>query len=299
MTTRVAQVEDELLTVAAVARRLGVAPSTLRTWDRRYGIGPSVHESGEHRRYCAADLAKLMLMRRLISSGVAPSEAAEKAKNSTGTMSLEKMVQDFAVRDDVVVGIYRSLQAFDLALVEETLRQELYKHGVEEVWHEVIAPTLVSIGAVWRETGEGIEIEHAFSEILTRIFRECSAASATPSNSQPVILAAVGEEQHSIPLHALEAALRERGIRTYFLGARTPIEAVAATISRLAPPAVFLWALLPENTDDYFYRDLPHVRPAPRIILGGPGWNADQCTDVSLVLDLGGACEEIQRAVGL
>jgi methanogenic corrinoid protein MtbC1 len=209
------------------------------------------------------------------------------------------MVQDFAVRDDVVAGIYRSLQAFDLALVEETLRQELYKHGVEEVWHEVIAPTLVSIGAVWRETGEGIEIEHAFSEILTRIFRECSAASATPSNSQPVILAAVGEEQHSIPLHALEAALRERGIRTYFLGARTPIEAVAATISRLAPPAVFLWALLPENTDDYFYRDLPHVRPAPRIILGGPGWNADQCTDVSLVLDLGGACEEIQRAVGL
>ncbi|MEY3734595.1 MAG: hypothetical protein RL347_1954, partial [Actinomycetota bacterium] len=29
------------LTVAAVARRLGVAPATLRTWDRRYGLGPS------------------------------------------------------------------------------------------------------------------------------------------------------------------------------------------------------------------------------------------------------------------
>ena len=26
------------LTVAAVARRLGVAPATLRTWDRRYGL---------------------------------------------------------------------------------------------------------------------------------------------------------------------------------------------------------------------------------------------------------------------
>ena len=31
------------LSVAAVARRLGVAPATLRTWDRRYGIGPSGH----------------------------------------------------------------------------------------------------------------------------------------------------------------------------------------------------------------------------------------------------------------
>ncbi|MFM8693986.1 MAG: transposase, partial [Actinomycetota bacterium] len=29
--------EDERLTVASVARRLGVAPATLRTWDRRYG----------------------------------------------------------------------------------------------------------------------------------------------------------------------------------------------------------------------------------------------------------------------
>ena len=38
------------LTVAAVARRLGVAPATLRTWDRRYGLGPSEHSAGSQRR---------------------------------------------------------------------------------------------------------------------------------------------------------------------------------------------------------------------------------------------------------
>ena len=72
--------EEELLTVAAVARRIGVAPATLRTWDRRYGLGPSSHEAGEHRRYCPNDLAKLALMRRLITTGVSPADAAEKAK---------------------------------------------------------------------------------------------------------------------------------------------------------------------------------------------------------------------------
>ena len=60
--------EEELLTVAAVARRIGVAPATLRTWDRRYGLGPSAHEAGEHRRYCPNDLAQLTVMRRLIIS---------------------------------------------------------------------------------------------------------------------------------------------------------------------------------------------------------------------------------------
>src|SRR5690625_4027265 len=64
------------LTVSAVASRLGVAPSTLRTWDRRYSLGPSDHTAGSHRRYSGADIARLMIMRRLTLEGVAPAEAA-------------------------------------------------------------------------------------------------------------------------------------------------------------------------------------------------------------------------------
>ncbi len=299
MTIRAAKGEEELLTVAAVARRLGVAPATLRTWDRRYGLGPSTHEAGEHRRYCPADLSKLMMMRRLISAGVAPSDAAEQAKKSKGTVKLEKIIREFEVREDVVAGIKRALEAFDIAFVEETLRAELDEHGVEETWHEIIVPALIEIGLDWEESGQGIEIEHAFSETLKKIFRERSNACEDPVNGHPVVLAAVGEEQHSLPLHALEAALCELGIKTHFLGARTPFEAVAATVSRLAPPAVFLWALLPHNAQVEFYRELPMVRPAPRIVLGGPGWDPDECTDASLVIGLGAACAEIQRAVGL
>ena len=58
------------LEVAAVARRLGVATGTLRTWDRRYGLGPSGHQAGTRRRYTAADLARLTLMHRLMLQGV-------------------------------------------------------------------------------------------------------------------------------------------------------------------------------------------------------------------------------------
>lgn len=292
--------EDELLTVAAVARRLGVAPATLRTWDRRYGLGPSTHEAGEHRRYCPADLAKLTLMRRLISAGVAPSDAAEKAKKAKGQVTIERIVKEFEVREDVVDGINRALQAFDLDFVEEALRSELDEHGVEIAWHEIIVPTLIEIGESWQESGQGIEVEHAFTETLKKVFRERAARSdATPVNGHPVIIAAVGEEQHSLPLHALEAQLCELGIKTHFLGPRTPFEAVAATITRLAPPAVFLWALLPENAHPDFYRNLPNVRPAPRIVLGGPGWDPQECADATLVMGLGNACDEISRAIGL
>lgn len=67
------------LAVAAVARRLGVAPATLRTWDRRYGLGPSEHSAGAHRRYSSDDVSRLMVMRRLALEGIAPVDAARAA----------------------------------------------------------------------------------------------------------------------------------------------------------------------------------------------------------------------------
>src|SRR6185312_4521850 len=60
----------------AVARRLGVAVTTLRTWHQRYGMGPSLHEPGHHRRYTEQDIERLEVMQRLIVEGVAPGEAA-------------------------------------------------------------------------------------------------------------------------------------------------------------------------------------------------------------------------------
>ncbi|MBW0115444.1 MerR family transcriptional regulator [Pseudonocardia abyssalis] len=70
------------LTVAAVARRLGIAPSTLRTWDRRYGIGPGAHEPGRHRRYAADDVARLELMQHALLRGASPVDAAEYARTA-------------------------------------------------------------------------------------------------------------------------------------------------------------------------------------------------------------------------
>ncbi|MBB1254178.1 MerR family transcriptional regulator [Streptomyces sp. OF3] len=68
------------LTTGAVARKLGVAPTTLRSWDRRYGIGPAERGDGRHRRWSPADVAMLERMCRLTSLGVPPGEAARRAR---------------------------------------------------------------------------------------------------------------------------------------------------------------------------------------------------------------------------
>ncbi|RXR27396.1 MerR family transcriptional regulator [Oerskovia turbata] len=85
--------EAPALAVAAVAKRLGVAPATLRTWDRRYGLGPSEHTAGSHRRYTADDVARLVIMRRLTLEGVAPVDAARAALDADET-ELAREIED-------------------------------------------------------------------------------------------------------------------------------------------------------------------------------------------------------------
>lgn len=291
--------DEELLTVAAVARRIGVAPATLRTWDRRYGLGPSTHEPGEHRRYRAQDLAILITMRKLITAGVSPGDAAAQAKDFKGTISTEDIIETFEVREDLVEALHSASKLLDKVFLVDALRSDIEKHGVIASWSEVIVPLLVLIGEDWEKTQTGIEVEHLLTEILKGLLREKSSGVVEPCNPRPVLLASVGEEMHSLALHALASALAEKNIATYFLGARTPLEALNGVITRSAPPAVFLWAQLPHNGDPRFYTDIPAIRPAPRVIIGGPGWTVSSDCLVPHVNDLSQACAEIERAVGL
>jgi len=121
-------VAEELITVAAVARRLGLAPATLRTWDRRYGLGPSEHTPGSHRRYCALDVARLMLMRRLIASGVSPCDAAVRVKSHIDEISVEADTCNFKDSDELVATLFNAAKSFDSEFIEQELRKELAKN---------------------------------------------------------------------------------------------------------------------------------------------------------------------------
>lgn len=289
---------EELLSVSAVARRIGVAPATLRTWARRYGIGPSSHEAGSHRKYCPSDLAKLTVMRRLISAGVTPADAAEQAKLHEGEVVIEEITTLCRECDETVDAILNAVNALDSLFVETMLRNEIAENGIISAWQDVFVPVLTQVGSAWETSGKGVEIEHMLTEILKRVLRESAAEIVVPVNARPVLLASVGEELHSLALHALAAALAERGIETHFLGARTPVEALSTMVTRFAPPAVFLWAQLPVHGDPAILTALPHVRPAPRVVIGGPGWNPEKCSGAHFVGSLTLAVEEIALAVG-
>jgi hypothetical protein len=78
-----------------------------------------------------------------------------------------------------------------------------------------------------------------------------------------------------------------------------PASALVAAVRRSGPAAVFLYARLPVG-DVEVLDLLPRQRPAPRIVLGGPGWAGRVVpTQACLTQTLGDAVDVVVETVGL
>lgn len=283
------------LTVAAVARRLGVAPSTLRTWARRYGLGPSEHTAGSHRRYTPEDLARLVVMRRLTLEGVAPAEAAGIARDSDvedtagpgrDPTAAPGEVIDIVPADgsragggNVVAlpdsapatrGLARAAMTLDAVQCQRLIGEAIAAEGVTAAYERLVVPVLRALGDRWSTTGAGIDVEHLLTEALLSALR--AAAAPGGRTGATALLACAEDDEHSVPVHVLAAALVEAGVSVRVLGARVPRQALAAAVRRSGPAAVFVYAAMPVRDPDQLLA-LPRMRPAPRLVLGGGGWD--------------------------
>ena len=307
------------LPVATVARRLGVAPATLRTWDRRYGLGPSEHAAGAHRRYTPRDLARLETMRRLTLEGVPPAEAARVALVTDSQAApvvgplpdrLGRLhtglrrgsggrVLPLPGAEEIARGLARAAMALDSRTVTATVRQQLAEHGVVGTWENVLRPVLVAVGERWAATGEGVEVEHLLSDCAVVALREVAEEAHEPLGGRPVLLAGAPGEQHSLPLHVLSAGLAERGIATRTLGPALPADALQAAVRRTGPVLLFLWSQLPGTADPAVLSALPVMKPPTAIVVGGPGWERRTLPPhVNVAHDLAHALDLVEQALG-
>jgi DNA-binding transcriptional MerR regulator len=243
------------LTVAAVARRLGVAPATLRTWDRRYGLGPSEHLAGSHRRYSGSDVSRLLVMRRLTLEGVAPSEAARSALDSDETASLAGQLPSTtevidAFSDAVPMApdppaLVSAASHFDNAAVRWMLAR-VQARDVLAWWTELVEPALRTLDerAALQRPGECATpalTAAAFAELRSRAAVSSARSQSTGEGdaAQPTVLVLPVAGGPDLLVHVLATALQGSGVRARVLSGDRP-GAVASAVERLAPSAVLL-----------------------------------------------------------
>jgi hypothetical protein len=301
-------VADEALTAGAVARRLGIAVTTLRTWHQRYGLGPSRHVPGQHRRYTTEDLDRLQVMRRLIGQGIAPSEAAAWALRVPTAMDVPAappastrdgggLAIPLGRADPAARGLARAAMRLDSAAMRDILEMVIADRGVVGAWEEVAMPVLIGIGERYEATQRFIEVEHLTSRTVTEALSAVPRPDSTRAAPQ-VLLAATDEEQHTLPLEALAAALAQVGVACRLLGARVPAQALGEAIARTGPTVLVLWSQQPRTGD---MTQLTRVATGPHrpMLIGaaGPGWPHDLPAGVAQLTNLAEAVKLIHAAV--
>jgi hypothetical protein len=114
-----------------------------------------------------------------------------------------------------------------------------------------------------------------------------------------VLLACAPEEQHSLPLSALAAALAEQGIGARLLGGGLPLPALRAAVRRTGPAALMVWSHAATSADVRLLDALPVLRPPVAVLAGGVGWIGRPLpARVTYVPDLVSAVGLVTRAVG-
>jgi hypothetical protein len=196
-------------------------------------------------------------------------------------------------------GLARAAMSLDTHELSRLLRDAVGSYGVIATWNTMVLPVLKGLGDRWEATGDGVDVEHAFAEATVGVLRGVTATLYRPRNVRPVLLACADGDHHSLPLHVLAAALSEVEIGCRMLGVGLPAASLVAAVRRTGPAVTFVYARLPV-ADPSSLGEFPRQRPAPAVLVGGPGWNGlDVPAHIARVDSLRSAVDEVRAVLQL
>ncbi len=172
-------------TVKRAAELTGVAPDTLRAWERRYGVVEPQRSEGGYRLYDDQALRRLAAMKALVDAGWSTAQAARRvlddvASDDGATVPLARTVGDV----DSLARVGRDL---DGVALEAALDDGFAAGSFEQVADGWLMPALYRLGSAWRTGEVGVAGEHFVSAAVQRrlaaLFDAASRGASGPSRS--------------------------------------------------------------------------------------------------------------------
>ena len=271
------------LNIAALAKRTGVAPDTLRKWEQRYGVLRPRRTAGGQRRYDESDVARVEWLRARLAEGWRIGEAAALLGEGDAPGSPAELRGAIleAVADADGERIGRLLDhAFALLDLEETLV-------------EVVHPVLEDVGRGWADERLSVAQEHLVTAAI-RARLERLLADARGGVRGVAVLACAPGERHELGLLMLAVLLRADGWQVAYLGADTPLEDALDFARTIDARVVCLSAAAAERVDELAPALAGMRMPeGSALVLGGAGVTRQRAAAVGAVYVDG----DLRRAV--
>ncbi|QFY89216.1 MerR family transcriptional regulator [Magnetovirga frankeli] len=225
--------------IRIIAELSGVPATTLRAWERRYGLLQPGRAPSGHRLYTPADLERVKRVVRLLDAGLPIREAAKQVKQGRdGALPSHPREHWQVLRRRLL----NCLGGFDQQKLDGLYNEALSLYPFDLVCEQLITPLLQALAERWPQRPAAIAEEHFFSAYLRNKLGSRLHHEAPRSRGRPLLLACVPAERHEIGLLMFALALLGRGYRVIYLGPDLPLEQIGPVVERTGAVAVVLSA---------------------------------------------------------
>jgi methanogenic corrinoid protein MtbC1 len=253
------------LNIAALTRRTGVPPDTIRKWEQRYGVLRPQRTPGGQRRYTESDIARIEWLKARLEEGYRIGEAAALLGNTAVVA---------ASTDELRSAFVDAAADADVSALDAVVEQALLVEPIDTAFADVLAPALVEIGERW-ESGELTVAQEHLASSTVRAALQRLLADHRGAVRGTAVLACAPNERHEIGLMMFAVLLRADGWEIAYLGPEAPVDDTLALADAIGADAVCFSA--GEATVDELQRELSK-RTIPdelHVLVGGRGTERD------------------------
>tara|TARA_Y100001978_G_scaffold109526_1_gene97752 strand:+ start:2150 stop:3016 length:867 start_codon:yes stop_codon:yes gene_type:complete len=243
----------------------GIKCHTIRIWEKRYNILEPSRTETKIRTYSDDELTHLLTVSMLNRNGIKISKIAKLSQED-----MNKLLWDIKVNKETEFSMDKLIMALislDENLFNKTLQNLIDTEGLETTFTHHLIPFLDRIGIMWLIGSINPAQEHLISNLIRqKVISEIDKQIVPDDQSNPVVVYLPEHEWHEISLLFYQFLLREKGIRTAYLGQSLPYTALQECIEKLKPKAIlssWLTAVDSKFVVNYFKRirkDYPDLR---------------------------------------
>jgi len=271
--------------IGVVARRTGLKPDLIRAWERRYGAVTPGRTETRRRFYADADIERLLLLRRVVSSGrgisqvaglsnpelealieAEPAPAAYAPPYPAAPEEVDQVAEAFLNR------CLSAAQRLDVREMELELDRASVLLSRTHLLERLLVPLMRRIGELWHQGALRPLHEHMASSVVRSFLGGMSGACQPEISAPHLVVTTPARQRHELGALLAAATAAGEGWQVTYLGPDLPPEEIAAAALQKGARAVALSITYPPD-DPMLVEDLRRLRrllgPHTLLIVGG------------------------------
>ena len=277
-----------------VVRLTGLSPEVLRAWERRHQAIEPLRTDGGTRRYRAADVERLKLLKAAVDAG---QRIGQIAHLDDSALRQQGEPADNRSRDQLE-SILNSLDQLEVSSAQRALAMQLSTLGPTAFARELALPLVQELGQRWSDGTMSIASEHLGTAMLRSLLGSSLQPTASSALGPRVVFATPSGERHEIGLLMAALTALSAGAYPIYLGPEMPAEDLLAAVEDADAAALAISVVtLPEAQAARAIGALRGGLPSETFLWVGGA--AASTTQMPLGAEHISTLEELEQRVGL